>query len=125
MDARVPADHPLRVLARASTEPLEATIARLLALDTGLTRLTLLRALRAALLQSFYGIADDSNFADQVHFNALFRWFIGLENIDQPWDSAAYVELHKRWTSDQELRQFLELVVTNAGAWTPLKQRRS
>lgn len=119
MDARVPADHPLRVLARASTEPLEATIARLLALDTGLSRLTLQRALRAALLQSLYGIADYSNFADQIHFNALFRWFIGLENSEQPWDSAAYADLHKRWTNDQELRQFLELVVTNAARLDP------
>lgn len=114
MDAKVPADHPLRVLARLSAQPLEDTVARLMGLDTSLPKSTLQRALRAVLLQAFYSMPDQGKFADQIHFNRLFRWYIGLEDMDEPWDAALYAKLHQQWTHDQELRPFFELVMANA-----------
>jgi hypothetical protein len=65
------------------------------------------RALRAALLQAFYAIPDQRAFADHVRFNSLFRWFVGLSDIDERWDSDLYARLYDQWINDRELRQFI------------------
>jgi uncharacterized protein (TIGR04255 family) len=116
IEQQIPAHHPLRLLHALTAEPVQYTMTRLSTAGTPEPEMPLDQALRAALLQAFYWLPDHQHFADHLRFNALFRWFIGLDDLDQTWDSALYAQLQQRLTNDQELRQFFDLVAATARA---------
>jgi transposase len=84
-DALVPGDHPLRsirLLVNAALEQLSPRFDALYA-STGRTSIAPEKLLRALLLQAFYGVRSERQLMEQVTYNMLFRWFIGL-SVDAP-----------------------------------------
>jgi hypothetical protein len=85
LERRVPADHLLRAI-RALTDEALAGLSRdfdkLYARD-GRPSIPLERVLRALLLQALYTVRSERQLMEQLDYNLLFRWFVGL-SIDDP-----------------------------------------
>ena len=84
-DARVPADHPLRAI-RALVDGLLREMSPDfdgLYAAVGRPSIPPERLLRAQLLQVFYSIRSERLLMEQLDYNILFRWFVGLE-MDEP-----------------------------------------
>ena len=85
LEARVPAHHPLRairVLVDEALSVLSADFERLYP-QTGRPWITPEKLLRALLLQAFDTIRSERQLMEQLDYNLLFRWFVGL-SIDAP-----------------------------------------
>src|SRR5262245_36611245 len=91
-EARVPSDHPLRAIRRMA----DAALARLspefsnLSSDIGRPSVAPERLLRALLLQCFYSIRSERLLMEQLDYNLLFRWFVGLNMDDQIWSVTVF-----------------------------------
>jgi len=88
MEARVPVAHPLRTIRTIVNEVLDALDTEFEALYEGTGRLSVApeRLLRASLLQAFYSVRSERQLMEQINYNLLFRWFVGLGIDDAVWD---------------------------------------
>jgi transposase len=80
LEDRVPGQHPLRLIRRIVNEvlvALDGEFAKLYA-ETGRSSIAPERLLRALLLQAFYTIRSETHLMEQLHYNLLYRWFVGL-----------------------------------------------
>jgi transposase len=85
IEERVPENHPLRLIRLIVNEVLAALdreFAKLYAED-GRPSIAPERLLRALLLQAFYTIRSERQLMEQLHYNMLYRWFVGL-GVDDP-----------------------------------------
>ena len=65
------------------------------------------KLLRALLLQAFYGVRSERQLMEQVTYNMLFRWFIGL-SMDAPvWDVTVFTKNRERLLADDIAVAFL------------------
>jgi transposase/ribosomal protein S6E (S10) len=72
------------------------------------------RLLRAALLQIFYSIRSERMLMEQLNYNLLFRWFVGLE-VDEPvWNHAVFSKNRERLLNQDVARQFFQRVLEQA-----------
>jgi transposase len=115
-EQRVPADHPLRpiraiideVLIRLSPE-----LDRMYA-ATGRPSIAPERLLRALVLQGLYTVRSERMLMEQLDYNLLFRWFVGL-NIDDPiWDVTVFTKNRERLLEADVARLFLKAVLEEA-----------
>jgi len=115
---RVPADHPLRAV-RAVTDRILAQLSTLFSLmysSIGRPSIPPEKLLRALLLQSLYSIRSERMLMEQLNYNLLFRWFVGL-NMDEPvWDVTVFTKNRDRLVKAEVARQFFALVVEEAKA---------
>src|SRR5579864_1262083 len=81
LEERVPADHPLRPIRIMVDEALKAMDGRFDEIygEDGRKSIPPERLLRALLLQMFYTIRSERMLMEQLEYNLLFRWFVGLE----------------------------------------------
>src|SRR5712692_4188868 len=79
-EQRVPADHPLRPLRMLTDQVLRQLSRRFAELysDIGRTSIPPEKLLRALLLQVLYTIRSERMLMEQLEYNLLFRWFVGL-----------------------------------------------
>src|SRR6202040_2655201 len=87
-EARVPANHPLRKireLVRDVLGELTRSLGRLYASE-GRPSIPPEQLLSALLLQVFYGIRSERQLMEQLDYNLLYRWFVGLSPDDPIWD---------------------------------------
>ena len=115
---RVPADHPLRPT-RALTDRILAKMSFLFsAMYSSLGRPSIApeKLLRALLLQVLYTIRSERMLMEQLNYNLLFRWFVGL-NMDEPvWDVTVFTKNRERLIQAEVARTFFDLVVQEAQA---------
>jgi len=81
LEERVPQDHPLRPVRKSVDEVLRAMAQHFdgLYAKTGRPSVPPERLLRAVLLQIFYTVRSERMLMEQMNYNLLFRWFVGLE----------------------------------------------
>ena len=81
-EARVPATHPLRLIRGLVDEALELMSPDFEGLYSKIGRPSIPpeKLLRALLLQAFYSIRSERQLMEQMDYNLLFRWFVGLSN---------------------------------------------
>jgi len=112
-EARVPADHPLRSIRAIMDEALEglsAEFARIYS-HTGRPSVPPEKLLRALLLQAFYSIRSERQLMEQLDYNLLFRWFVGL-SLDAPvWDATVFTKNRDRLLEGDVARAFLAAVL--------------
>ena len=70
--------------------------------------------LRASLLQYLYGIRSERLLMEQLDYNLLFRWFVGLSMDDPVWDASTYSKNRERLLAGDIGRRFLEETVAQA-----------
>ena len=92
MEERVPQDHPLRPIRRLVDQILATMSKRFdeLYAENGRPSIPPERLLRALLLQIFYSIRSERLLMEQLDYNLLFRWFVGLEMDEPVWNHAVF-----------------------------------
>jgi transposase len=115
-EERVPADHPLRpireMVGRALGE-LSPEFARLYP-TTGRPSIPPEKLLRALLLQLLYSIRSERQLMEQLDYNLLFRWFVGLSMDDAVWDPTVFTKNRERLLRGDVARAFFERVLAQA-----------
>ena len=97
-DKRVPANHPLRKvreLVRDVLSDLNRSFGRLYASE-GRPSIPPEQLLSALLLQVFYGIRSERQLMEQLDYNLLYRWFVGLSPDDPVWDPTTFTKNRER-----------------------------
>lgn len=92
LDDFVPADHPLRSIRVLVNEALARLNERFNAIyaDTGRDSIAPEKLVRALLLQVFYSIRSERQLCEQLNYNLLFRWFVGLAIDDPVWNHSVF-----------------------------------
>ena len=118
-EARVPADHPLRAIRLLVDGILQQMSPEFDALYAagGRPSIPPERLLRAQLLQMFYTVRSERLLMEQLDYNILFRWFVGLE-LDEPiWDPTVFTKNRDRLLTQAVAQRFFQLVVAQATPW--------
>ena len=70
------------------------------------------KLLRALLLQAFYSIRSERQLMEQLEFNLLFRWFVGLGIDDRVWDATVFTKNRERLLAGDVASRFLAHLVS-------------
>ncbi len=103
LDDFVPADHPLRAIRVLVNDALTAMNGRFneIYADTGRDSIAPEKLIRALLLQVFYSIRSERQLCEQLRYNLLFRWFVGLALDDAIWDHSVFSKNRDRLLAHQ------------------------
>jgi transposase len=115
---RIPADHParqIRALADRALERLDADFEKLYS-STGRPSIAPERLLRAMLLMVLYSVRSERQLMEQMDYNLLFRWFVGLEMDDAVWDVTVFTKNRERLIGGAVSQRLLEEVLFEARA---------
>jgi transposase len=116
LESRVPADHPLRGIKALLDEALKGMsrdFERVYARE-GRPSIPPERLVRASTLQILYSIRSERLLCEQLDYNLLFRWFVGL-SIDEPiWDHSSFTKNRDRLIEAKVARKLLRRVVRKA-----------
>jgi transposase len=110
IEERIPASHPLRrirKLADQALDRLNPTFCQLYASE-GRPSVPPEQLLLASLLQAFYGIRSERLLLEQLDYNLLFRWFVGLSPDDPIWHPTTFTKNRERLLNEQVMGKFLE-----------------
>src|SRR6202162_5397929 len=115
-EKRVPADHPLRPIRKMVDEILKEMSPQFQKLysDVGRPSIAPERLLRALLLQIFYSVRSERLLMEQLDYNLLFRWFVGLEMDEAVWNHAVFSKNRERLLNEALSRQFFGEVLKQA-----------
>jgi transposase len=108
-DKRVPANHPLRKvreLVRDVLSDLNRSLGRLYASE-GRPSIPPEQLLSALLLQVFYGIRSERQLMEQLDYNLLYRWFVGLSPDDPVWDPTTFTKNRERLQNGDVFTKFM------------------
>jgi transposase len=112
-EARVPQDHPLRpirTLVDQALTVLSPAFDRLYS-DIGRPSIPPEKLLRTLLLQAFYSVRSERQLMEQLDYNLLFRWFVGLA-MDAPiWDVTVFTKNRDRFLAGEVAAQFFRAVL--------------
>src|SRR6266540_5429162 len=115
-EERVPADHPLRAI-RALVDDVLRDMSREfdgLYATVGRPSIPPERLLRAQLLQIFYSIRSERLLMEQLDYNILFRWFVGLEMDEPVWVPTVFTKNRDRLLQHAVAHSFFQRVVARA-----------
>lgn len=116
LEGVVPADHPLRsvkALVDDSLKGLNGLFARIYA-NTGRASIAPEKLLRALLLQVFFSVRSERMLMEQIRYNMLFRWFVGLAIDDAVWDHSTFSKNRDRLLEHQVIEAFFAEVMQRA-----------
>jgi transposase len=108
-EARVPANHPLRKvreLLREVLRELNRSLSKLYASE-GRPSIPPEQLLSALLLQVFYGIRSERQLMEQLDYNLLYRWFVGLSPDDPVWDPTTFTKNRDRLQNGEVFAKFM------------------
>lgn len=113
LEDRIAADHPLRSIRALVEEVLGRLSGRLATLysHTGRPSIPPEQLLKATLLQAFYSIRSERQLTEQMEYNLLFRWFVGLELDDKVWDASTFSKNRDRLLEADVAREFLSVLM--------------
>ncbi len=113
LEARVPAAHPLRVIRQIVNETLASLDGEFAKLyeKTGRESVAPERLLRASLLQAFYSVRSERQLMEQLDYNLLFRWFVGLGVDDPVWDHSTFSKNRDRLLDADVAAMFMAAVL--------------
>src|ERR1700730_14051877 len=116
-EMRVRKDHPLRAIRAMVDEVLTQLSRRFDAMYARVGRPSIApeKLLRAQLLQMLYSVRSERLLMEEMDYNLLFRWFVGLNADDAVWDATVFTKNRDRLQADVA-KQFLAQVVAQAGA---------
>jgi transposase len=115
-EQRVPHDHPLRSLRAMADEALQQLELRFnkLYAKTGRPSIAPEKLLRALLLQALYSVRSERLLMEQLDYNLLFRWFVGLNMDDAIWDVTVFTKNRERLLDGDIAEGFFQAVLQQA-----------
>jgi len=116
LEQRVPEDHPARAIRGMVDRALRRMDGELdkLYASKGRPSIAPERLLRAQLLMALYSIRSERQLMEQLNYNMLFRWFVGLEMDDPVWDVTVFSKNRERLITGQSSEQLLLAVLEEA-----------
>jgi len=115
VEERIPQKHPLRLVREIVNEVLVALGPEFDRMYAPLGRPSIPpeRLLRGSLIQAFYTIRSERLLMEQLDYNLLFRWFVGLGIDDPVWDHSTYSKNRDRLLEADIARKFLKEIVAH------------
>ena len=112
-ERRVPPDHPLRPVREMVDGVLKEMSGRFARLYSQVGRPSIApeRLLRALLLQVFYSVRSERMLMEQLDYNLLFRWFVGMEMDEEVWDHAVFSKNRDRLLNHEIAEAFFARVL--------------
>ena len=112
-ERRVPPDHPLRPVREMVDGVLKEMSGRFARLYSQVGRPSIApeRLLRALLLQVFYSVRSERMLMEQLDYNLLFRWFVGMEMDEEVWDHAVFRKNRDRLLNHEIAEAFFARVL--------------
>jgi transposase len=116
LEDRIPADHPLRGVKKLVDAVLTGMSKDFdgLYAQAGRPSIAPERLLRALLLQVFYSVRSERLLMEQLNYNLLFRWFVGLEIDDAVWNHAVFSKNRDRLLNQELAQKFFAQVKQQA-----------
>src|SRR5690242_20536478 len=115
-EARVRKDHPLRTIRAMVDEVLKQLSRRFDGMYASVGRPSIApeKLLRAQLLQMLYSIRSERLLMEEMDYNLLFRWFVGLNADEEVWDATTFTKKRDRLLEAEVAKEFLVRVVEQA-----------
>jgi transposase len=115
-EERVPQDHPLRAVRRMTDRALERLSPKFgtLYVKFGRPSVAPEKLLRALLLQALYSIRSERQLMEQLDYNILFRWFVGLGMDDPVWTPTTFTKNRERLLDGDIATAFFQAVLIQA-----------
>src|SRR5580704_14440833 len=116
LERRVPSEHPLRAIramADVALRGLDGHFAGVYARG-GRPSIAPERLIRAQLLQVLYSVRSERQLMEQLDYNLLFRWFVGLEMDEAVWDVRVFTKNRDRLMGGRIAEQLLLRLVEQA-----------
>ena len=116
VETRIPLDHPLRSIRRLADEALAALSPTFDAMyaEVGRPSIPPERLLKASLLISLYSVRSERAFCEQLEYDLLFRWFLGMNVIEPSFDPSTFSKNRQRLLKHNVAQRFFDLVVDAA-----------
>ncbi|MDA8089175.1 MAG: IS5 family transposase [Nitrospiraceae bacterium] len=112
----VPADHPLRPIRRMAEEALQQLSSSFEKMysHTGRPSIAPEKLTKALLLQTLYSIKSVRMLMEQLGYNILYKWFVGLAIDDKVWDHSTFSQNQERFINSDIAKAFLEKIQDQA-----------
>src|SRR5918992_1007489 len=115
VEGRIPPRHPLRLIRAVVNEALAALDAEFAELYAAGGRPSIApeKLLRGSLLQAFLSIRSERQLMEQLDYNLLFRWFVGLGLDEAVWDHSTYSKNRDRLLEADVARKVLKAILAH------------
>jgi len=124
LEERIPASHPLRPIRRVVDEALRNISGEFSKLYSKIGRPSIApeKLLRGLLLMVLYSIRSERRLMEELNYNFLYRWFVGL-GMDEPvWDATVFCKNRERFIDGEIARRFFDQVLAQADAQNLVSQ---
>src|SRR6059036_1375850 len=124
MERRIPTDHPLRAMRPLVDAVLRELSPRFAELYSRVGRPSIApeKLLRALLLQVLYTIRSERQLMEQLDYNLLYRWFVGLNMDDRMWDVTVFTKNRERLLKGNIAQALFQKVLEQARAQSLLSE---
>ena len=114
LEERIAADHPLRAIRVLVEQVLSAMSSKFASLysHTGRPSIPPEQLLKATLLQAFFTVRSERQLIEQIDYNMLFRWFVGLTMDDAVWDASTFSKNRDRLMQAEVAKMFLSTLTS-------------
>lgn len=115
-ESRVPSNHPLRGIKRIADEVLNdmSPLFDEMYAETGRPSVAPERLLKAMVLMALYTVRSERQFCEQLDYNLLFRWFLGMNMVEQSFDASTFSNNRERLMAHEVAQVFFHRVVEHA-----------
>jgi transposase len=116
VESRIRLDHPLRTIKYMADEALAelSPVFDDMYAEIGRPSLPPERLLKASLLISLYSVRSEQAFCEQLDYDLLFRWFLGMTAVEPSFDPSTFSKNRRRLLAHDVARQFFAAVVRRA-----------
>ena len=125
LEERIPVRHPLRKIRRVVNEALASLDAEFEALCTDFGRPSIPpeRLIRASLIQILFSVRSERQLMEQMQYNLLFRWFVGLGIDDPVWVPTVFTKNRNRLLTTEMSRKVMAAILAPPPVYSFLRQR--
>lgn len=118
LEDRIPRRHPLRRIRKIVDGALSSITDELAVMYPPIGRPSIPpeRLLRALLLQVLYSVRSERQLVEQLEYNLLFRWFVGLSMDDKIWDATSFSKNRDRFLEGEIATSFFDAILEQASA---------
>src|SRR6266487_2300611 len=116
VETLIPSEHPLRVIKQLADEALArlSPLFDVMYAEVGRPSLPPERLLKASLLISLYTVRSERAFCEQLDYDLLFRWFLGMNMIEPSFDPSTFSKNRERLLEHRVAQQFFDAVLRRA-----------
>lgn len=117
-ESRVPDNHPLRGIQRIADDVLDemSPLFDAMVAETGRPSVPPERLLKSMVLMALYTVRSERQFCEQLDYNLLFRWFLGMNMLEDSFDATTFSKNRERLMAHEVAQVFFHRVVDKARA---------